>query len=664
MLDGGTIVAGYRVDGVLGEGGMAIVYRATQLSLNRTVALKLLASELSNDPGFRERFRREGQLQAALDHLHIVPVYEAGETEAGLFLAMRLILGSTLKELILGGGLDPRRSLRLLAQAATALDAAHEAGLIHRDVKPQNILIGTGDHVYLADFGLIKAPDEVRLTGTGQFMGTIDYVAPEQIQAEPATAASDCYALAAVLYECLTSEVPFPRPSEAATLHAHVTAPPPRLSERAPELPAALDEVIAGGMAKDPAQRPASASELIRAARRAVSTAAPRSGQDTRRAEPLVDLAGGSQATRGYRTSPSPVAPTVPAGADPTVAAAEPVAGGPAAAATAGVAERAAASPDTERPRAAGAVPARVLPVLAVIALVVIVGGFLVGHSGGGTASAGYANSATVGHLQLRYPSGWQLGTTPLRIPGITFSNPLALSPGAGKTGLTAGEVRDGGGSTLLPASFAAKVRGGLPRSEQVALGSLHAYRYTGVVVRGVADPLTVYVVPTSAGVATVACSVSAGFPQGFQTRCGRVAATLALVGASAYALGPSAGYAKLLSSAFDQLRAALAKPTAALRAAGTPSAQASAATQLAQAYTHASAQLNRAGIDPQVREANTAVVAALNGLAGDYSRAATAAKAGSSASYGSAEAKISRDSTALSAAIRALSVLGYKTAA
>ncbi len=251
---------------------MGTVYEATQLSLNRVVALKLLAPNLSDDPGFRARFEREGQVQAALDHEHIVAVYEAGQSEYGLFLAMRLIAGPTLKRLILDQDLDPRRSVRLLTQVAHALDAAHEAGLIHRDIKPQNILIGKGDHAYLADFGLIKAPDEARLTGTGQFIGTIDYVAPEQIQAEPATSASDCYALAGVLYECLTGEVPFPKPSEAATLHAHVMSPPPLVSERRPDLPPALDGVIAQGMAKDPGSRPLRAVELIQAASRALSS--------------------------------------------------------------------------------------------------------------------------------------------------------------------------------------------------------------------------------------------------------------------------------------------------------------------------------------------------------------------------------------------------------
>src|ERR1700730_12954719 len=154
------MVGGERGDGLLGEGGMGTVYRATQLSLNRVVALKLLAGELSDDPGFRARFQREGQLQAGLDHQHIVTVYEAGQSDHGLFLAMRLIAGPTLKDLILDGQLDSRRALRVLAQVAQALDAAHDAGLIHRDIKPQNILVDKGDHVFLADFGLIKAPDD------------------------------------------------------------------------------------------------------------------------------------------------------------------------------------------------------------------------------------------------------------------------------------------------------------------------------------------------------------------------------------------------------------------------------------------------------------------------------------------------------------------------
>jgi serine/threonine protein kinase len=300
LLQRGKIVAGYRIDGVLGAGAMSTVYRATQLSLRREVALKLLAGELSEDPGFRRRFQREGQLQAVLDHPHIVTVYEAGQTDDGLFLAMRLIEGPTLKRLILDADLTPGRSLRLLTQVAEALEEAHRAGLIHRDIKPQNILIGRGDHAYLADFGLIKSLDDADpLTRTGQFIGTIDYVAPEQVQGEPASPASDSYALAAVLFECLTGRVPFVRQSQAATIHAHLMAPPPPVSELRPDLPRELDEVIALGMAKVPGHRPSSPTELMRVAARAFD------------AQPaLLDSVGGpvhavSQPADGTRPQPA-----------------------------------------------------------------------------------------------------------------------------------------------------------------------------------------------------------------------------------------------------------------------------------------------------------------------------------------------------------------------
>jgi hypothetical protein len=272
VLAQGTIVSGYRIDGVLGQGGMGVVYEATQLSLDRTVALKLLAPHLTEDVAFRERFRREGQLQAAIDHPNIVTVFEAGESEHGLFIAMRLVRGSTLREMILAGQLDPERATKILRPVADALETAHEAGLIHRDIKPGNILVGPRDHAFLADFGLTKGPTEKTLTRSGQFVGTLDYVSPEQIKGERATARSDVYAFTAVLYECMTGVVPFRVESEAALLFAHISEPPPRVTSEKPELPPALDSVIRRGMAKDPQERYGSALGLVDDAERALST--------------------------------------------------------------------------------------------------------------------------------------------------------------------------------------------------------------------------------------------------------------------------------------------------------------------------------------------------------------------------------------------------------
>ena len=262
-------MAGYRIESILGQGGMGTVYEATQLSLNRIVALKILSPQLGSDLVFRERFRREGHIQAAIDHPHIVTVYEAGEVDDVLFLAMRLVRGSTLKDMIVGRDLEGARTLRLLKPIADALDTAHEAGLTHRDIKPQNILVGVRDHAFLADFGLTKSSTETGLTRTGQFVGTIDYISPEQIRGEAAGAASDIYALTAVLYECLCGVVPYPKPSDAAVLYAHISDPPPLVTDQRPELPPALDEVIARGMAKRPSDRPRSASEMIAEAERA-----------------------------------------------------------------------------------------------------------------------------------------------------------------------------------------------------------------------------------------------------------------------------------------------------------------------------------------------------------------------------------------------------------
>ncbi len=253
-LEKGTTLAGYQVSGILGQGGMGVVYEATQISLNRTVALKVLAPHLSDDISFRERFRREGQIQAGIDHDHIVTVYEAGESEHGFFIAMRLIRGPNLKDMIVARQLDPGRTLRILSPIADALDMAHEAGLIHRDIKPQNILVGGRDQAFLADFGLTKATGEQSLTRTGQFVGTFDYISPEQIKGDRATTQSDVYSLAAVLYECFTGVVPYPKDSEAAVLYAHMADPPPKITDHRPELPATLDEVIATGMAKEPAR--------------------------------------------------------------------------------------------------------------------------------------------------------------------------------------------------------------------------------------------------------------------------------------------------------------------------------------------------------------------------------------------------------------------------
>ena len=261
-LASGTVVGRYRIDGPLGRGGMAIVYEATHESLGRQVALKLLAAELGSDPEFIERFRREGQMQASLEHPHIVTVYEAGASAHGLYLAMRLVRGPTLAALLLDGVVGAGRALDLLRQVAEALDAAAAAGLVHRDVKPKNVLVDE-DHAYLADFGLTKLGGESGVTVTGQLIGTLAYLAPEIIRGDPATRASDVYSFAAMAFECLSGGPVFPRATQAAQLYAHTTEPPPLISRRRAALPAALDAVFERALAKHPSERPETAVALI-----------------------------------------------------------------------------------------------------------------------------------------------------------------------------------------------------------------------------------------------------------------------------------------------------------------------------------------------------------------------------------------------------------------
>lgn len=264
-----AIIAGYELQEVIGRGGMGVVYRATQLALGRAVAIKVIAAGRAEDPVFRERFASESRIAASIEHANVIPVYETGEEDGLLFIAMRLVEGCDLDQLLTrGGALAPERAVRLMAQVAGALDAAHARGLVHRDVKPANVLLTVDEpeHAYLTDFGVAThAGARSRITSAGQWVGTLDYLAPEQIRGEAADGSADVYALTAVLYHCLTGEAPFPRDSDAARMWAHVSAPPPAPSDALTTVADELDEVIARGMAKDPAARFASAGQLAHA---------------------------------------------------------------------------------------------------------------------------------------------------------------------------------------------------------------------------------------------------------------------------------------------------------------------------------------------------------------------------------------------------------------
>jgi serine/threonine protein kinase len=262
----GSELFGYRLEALLGRGGMGVVYRAYDRRLKRLVALKLIAPELAEDERFRERFLAETEVAASLEHPNVVPIHDAGEFDGQLYLAMRYVEGSDLKTLLTEqGALDPARSIAICSQVAGALDEAHDHGLVHRDVKPSNVLLDQREHVYLADYGLSRRLSDAG-TAAGLSLGTPAYAAPEQIQGGDVDGRADVYSLGCVLYECLTGEAPFTGDSDLALLWAHVQEPPPKVSGHNPALPEAIDGVIATAIAKDPDNRYASCDELIEAA--------------------------------------------------------------------------------------------------------------------------------------------------------------------------------------------------------------------------------------------------------------------------------------------------------------------------------------------------------------------------------------------------------------
>jgi hypothetical protein len=386
-LSDGDEFGGYRIERRLGRGGMGILYLAVESGLDRRVALKLIAPEAAADPVFARRFTEESRIAASIEHPNVVPIYAAGE-EAGIpFIAMRYVAGSDLaRRLTREGRLQPEMAVGLIAQIANGLDAIHAAGLVHRDVKPANVLLsggGAADHAYITDFGVARnVSTQSGLTQTGRFVGTLDYVAPEQISGGAVDARVDVYALGCLLFKLLTGQVPYPREGDAARLYAHLNDPPPAPSLYAPEVSMALDDVVIRAMSKQPDDRYPSAGDLGRAATAALS--------GTAVAVPEHTVATGAAATRTVETmQPEPPEPeTKPATSRP----AEPAPGR-------GAATGATRRLGTEAGRRSGGGRRRLvlggglLALLAIAAVVLAVSGS--GGDGGGGNATATQNDAT-----------------------------------------------------------------------------------------------------------------------------------------------------------------------------------------------------------------------------------------------------------------------------
>ena len=308
----GTEIAGYRIEERIGRGGMGVVYRAQHMNLQRRAAIKIIAPEFADTKGFRSRFIREARIAAALQHPNIVTVYDAGQSGQTLYIAMQFIRGSDLAAILNEEGrLRPYRAIDVCRQVASALDAAHGMALIHRDVKPGNVLI-EGRRAYLTDFGLTKRSGGSKsgLTQAGELVGTIHYVAPEQIEAGDVDARTDVYSLACLLFHCLTGHVPFERDTDVAVIYAHLSETPPKLTDVRPELPAGLDAVIAKGLDKSPDRRFQSCSDLMSAARVVIDAAGPLADTVPGRGVPVGGDAP-DMVTAVGRKLPTDAAPTV-----------------------------------------------------------------------------------------------------------------------------------------------------------------------------------------------------------------------------------------------------------------------------------------------------------------------------------------------------------------
>ena len=624
---------------------------------------------------------------------------------------MRLVRGTTLKDQIAPAGMDPGRALRLLRQVSDALDAAHEAGLVHRDIKPQNILVGSRDHAFLADFGLTRTGDRGSgLTRTGQRMGTPDYMAPEQIRGDAPAPPADHYAVAAVLYECLTGDVPFPMATDTAVFWAHMADPPPLVSARRPDLPRRLDDVLQRGLAKHPAERYPTAVALVDAASSALGAptelgiAAPvqRRSRTTQRGAPAA-------LPTELRTAPETEAPR-PATPLPAAATKLPVAAEtqlPVATETV-VGETKASAPVTQlhevepepevvlepdvdevlepepeevlepepeevleaepeevlepepepSPRetiaAAPAPRVRVrrgrIAAVAAVALAAAGGAFVAGRAGSEPAPAVPApKTVSAKGINASVPGSWRTGAAPAALRELGLAEASA-SLGEAGVALARPAADD---PTLLPATLLDSLTGDPPAAQRVRLGSATALRYRGV--RTPAGSLTILAAPTTDGVATLTCWGATPAAD-----CDRAAASLRITSGSAVAPGPDAGYAERLDAALAALNARRRDRLRDLRAARTPAGQASRAAAVADAHAAARRSLARVTPPGRDRAAHAALLGALASERDAYDRLARAARRARRAAWRSARTAATAADRELAAALEALAAAGY----
>jgi serine/threonine protein kinase len=604
VLNPGETLGGFRINEVIGMGGMAVVYRAEQLSLGRSVALKVLASRLYRDPEFRARFRREGLHAAGLEHDNIVPIYDSGEAEGHLYLAMRLIDGWSLSDLILEQGLTAEETIAVLRPIAGALDAAHAFGLIHRDVKPQNILVARNGQPYLADFGVAKMLSGESFTATGGFVGSANFASPEQVKNEPLSPASDVYALTAVLFQCLTSAVPYPRDSEASVLEAHISEPPPRFPDGASS---EFHGLLARGMAKRPSERFGSAGELLAAASSCVD------------------------AMPGFMLRRVPAFPAKGDGKTRTetiIMPREPQTKGPG-----GHRSMAYRSPLNDTPTVVSKVSRRAHvrrhpPVVAMTLVGLLVLGAVAWLVLGDRSDSSFGATLHSGPAAIQRSASWR--QSDFRLEGLEMNSPVAATVGGTQIvfGTIAHPVPAAGGiPTSLQGAYGKPSSSGIL---QLPLGIAKQYTWSG---RRLA-PLRVVVIATSKGEVAIACSAaSLAEASQMSVACGQVLERTRIEGAAVEYPGPDPSIQRQLTSEIEGRDVVLTSISSGL-ASSSLTTRAEALSELARTDSRLVRELPAIAGDTRYRTALSAIAAALKREATAATEAAKAARGNKRSAY------------------------------